>query len=158
MADEFGYKVDIISYCYQSEHATEQFGSWSTSYNNSFGSIRKSVKKKDYPDITSVINFAPGAEVFVVWLEWSSGDSFGQGYCNNVAEVAVFNNMQDAGKLKDLIENPVYQQKDPEFDAGIIPFKSQDGQILELYVGDWTGYFETLESVHIEHTTMGRAK
>lgn len=155
----FGYKVEINQYCTHSEYSNEQFGSWSVSYDNTFQHIRKKKGNEEYPDIVSSIDFAPGDQVYVVWLEYSTGDSFGHSYRGRVEPIAVFNNYKDAESLKKLIEKPEFKEND--LDKGIyiqlITFESLDGQTLDIGASPWTGYFETLEEVHIEPTTMHHA-
>ena len=72
---QYGYKVSVDSTCLDSEYSDEQFGPWSESYTNHLESIAAHDSK--YPDVTSIHNIEPGQGALVVWIEYSSGDSFG---------------------------------------------------------------------------------
>ncbi len=130
MSNQFGYRVVIDQYCDHSEYSDEAYGPWSTSHSNSFGSI---CKTEQYPDVTSEHDFAVGERVFVVWAEWSSGDSFGNGDRCSVEAFGVF---------KTGAEATAYQQE----------LESAN------HSGDrwlpWFGYFESLDAVHVECATI----
>lgn len=144
--EKIGYKVKLYSQC-ESDYSEEEYGDWSESCSNSFDYISRT-KEKDYPDVVSSLDITIGDPCYVVWVEWSSGDSFGSGYRNNSDAVAVFKTYEDADDLKNRIE------RRSENDPYMIKYTAKDGQEIDIYAGGWTGYFETLESVNIEHVIM----
>lgn len=147
----FGYSVEITSHLNDSEYEGGRFGSWSESYSNYFGSIRKGLKDENYfPDVTSALDVKPGEDVYVVWIEVSEGDSFGWGEYRRTDTLAIFDNIGDAKNLKELIDENNYVE-------GHLNYDSEDGQSLRIYV-DWDGYFDRLEHVNIQETVMGREK
>lgn len=148
MKKKFGYIVDIHSFCYHSVYSNEQYGDWEESYNNDFSSIRKA-GKKDFPDVNAEINFKPGTDVYVVWIERSEGDSFGWADRRGTDVLAVFDNKEDAVKLETLVNETEVSS------AGWLEYLSLDGQHLSI-LPSWIGYFDKLEAVHIELATMGK--
>lgn len=139
----FGYNVDIERICTHSEREDVEWGSWSESYDNYFNSITKT-KEGGYPDITSSIEIKEGEDCFVVWAEWSSGDSFGSGDRNYVEPLAVF---KDPESCRTFV-TACNRNKDYSFKVA-----TQDGQVIEVYAG-WVGYFESLNNINIEQTTI----
>ena len=93
----FGYKVEINSICTESYRSSEEWGSWSSSYSNYF---EKVTKTDTYPDITSSLDIKEGELCFVVWAEWSSGDSFGRGENSNTEALAIFKDIDSAKMFK----------------------------------------------------------
>ena len=135
----YGYKININRYCDESHESEEQYGDWSSSYSNSFDSVKQISK---YPDLVSVEKLKIGDSVFVVWCEWSSGDSFGNSYCGNTEGVAIFSKEEDALGLSDAIYK---KRKD---------FKASTGQVFGFIGAPWSGYFEKLEEVHISSAVL----
>lgn len=150
---KIGYKVIIESECIDSYHSQEEFGEWNASYQNTFKSIRRKNDDEEYPDLVSDLDIPAGEEVFVVWLEYSSGDSFGWGQNTGVEVVGLFQDYAAAVELRDRIE-PTRHGEFP-FDGARIKYQAKDGQDINIYYGTWTGYFENLETIHIEKAVMG---
>ena len=137
----FGYKVEINSICTESYRSEEEWGSWSSQYSNYFEDVTKT---DTYPDITSSLDIKEGELCFVVWAEWSSGDSFGTAYDGNTEALAIFTDVQSVKEFKEkVLNNGEYS----------IKFTTSDGQIHDVRC-PWTGYFETLTGIHIEQTTI----
>ena len=151
--DKFGYKVEINNYCEEYEPAQELYGSWSESYSNSFTSIHKSVKD-NFPDIVSDLNIQPGEKVYVVWLEYSIGDSFGWADRGRTESIAIFLEYDDAEKLQKELETKTEFEFSVGEDSNRILFQTSYGEILDIYTGTWCGYFERLNNVWIENTCM----
>ena len=154
---EFGYLVKINNYCTHSEYEPEQFGSWYESYDNTFSHVSPSNGITDYPDVTSILQVKPGDKVFVVWLEYSSGDSFGHADRKYIETPAIFNNHEDAENLKKLIEDKKEDLDWRNENANHVLYNSNDGQKLNFYAS-WTGYFDSLDNVYIEEVTMSHRR
>lgn len=147
-----GYKVLISGECTNSYSSDEEYGEWSASYSNSFNLIRRKKSDEEYPDLVSSLDIPAGDDVFVVWVEYSSGDSFGYGQNQYTEAVGVFKDYDAAVELRDAIEPT--RHGDFPFDGARIKYTAKDGQNIDVYYGTWTGYFENLETIHIEKTWM----
>src|ERR1044071_3592188 len=98
----YGYKVGIDRSC-EGEYPEEEFGDWSEDCSNSFRFIARK-KENDHPDIVSSLDIQAGDACYVVWVECSTGDSFGSGYRNYVDEIAVFTSIEAAEELQKVLE------------------------------------------------------
>ena len=118
-----------------------EWGSWSSQYSNYFEDVTKT---DTYPDITSSLDIKEGELCFVVWAEWSSGDSFGCGVNSNTEALAIFTDVKSVKEFKEkVINNEDYT----------LEFTTSDGQSHKIYC-PWTVYFETLTDIHIEQTIL----
>lgn len=140
----FGYKVEIDSVCTHYEREDVKWGSWSAEHSNYFKQVTKATEK-DYPDITSSVDIKEGEDCFVVWAEWSSGDSFGWGERSNVEPLAIFKDSESVQVFKTYCENVE--------DYGPAKLTTPDGQTFEIFAG-WVGYFERLNGIHVEQTKI----
>lgn len=138
----FKYNIKIDRHCIQDYHDGQKYGEWKSEYINSFHSITR-VKNEDYGDIESSLDLKEGDKCWVVWVEYSSGDSFGQGVRNDVAECGVFISEEAALELKNAIENFHSET------FGSLNLTTSDGQKHCMYP-IWTGYFEHLDEVHVD--------
>jgi hypothetical protein len=150
---QHAYIVDITQHCTFSEHSSERFGDWSEHWENYFGNIRRATTNQ-FGAVFSPIDFKQGDDVFVLWLEWDSGDSFGWATNQYVDTVAIFDNEKDAYALENLIRKDAKEG----FKGTPLKYNSHDGQELSIYTSSWTGYFDRLSNVHVEHTVMGKEK
>lgn len=145
-----GYKVNIQQHCDHSERSEEEYGSWSESYSNSYESISK-VANKQYADVYSTIDLDK-QEGFLVWAEYSTGDSFGNSDRGSVEVLALFSSMAKALEFKKKLEDWTAKKNDgaysgTDFDYN---FKAKvDKQEIQFHV-PWLGYFEHLDSINIE--------
>ena len=122
-APHFGYTVQIKRRCDHSERSEEEYGSWSSSYTNTIDRLVKKVG--EYPDVTSTLDLPPGTNALVVWAEWSSGDSFGNGTRSGSEAFGIFLDMASARAFKE------------ELESGSVGVP-------------WDGYFESLDSINID--------
>lgn len=139
----FGYSVEIDSVCTKYEREDLEWGSWESEYSNYFKQVIKSAVN-DYPDITSSIDIKEGEDCFVVWAEWSSGDSFGWGCQSNTEPLAIFKDTESAQHFK------THCEKAKDY---TVKLTTPDGQKFEIFAG-WVGYFESLDEIHVEQTTI----
>lgn len=148
------YKVELEEHTNSYESAQELYGEWSSSSGWYFRKITK-VKdiEKSYADITSELDIDPGEIVNVVWLEYSTGDSFGHAYKGKACAVAIFK-ADSYEATEDFVKHINKQQynSDSEYMYQNV-YEALDGQKIHFY-SEWSGYFETLEEVHIEHTRI----
>lgn len=141
------YKVDLEEYMYQSESSDELYGDWSSSSSWELRKVTK-VHKNTYGDVSCMFDFAPGDTAFLVWVEYSTGNSFGYAYRGSSESVALFKDYPTAKRLADLIESD--GSKDWSYSE---VYKSPDGQEFTIYT-PWLGYFESLEEVHVDEVVI----
>lgn len=141
----FGYKVTINQNCTLDEPSDEPYGDWSSSFNNSFGTISKSTDI-GRTDVVSTINLEK-SKGYLVWLEYSTGNSFGSAYCGSIESIGVVETLEAAEDLKK-------QLKDMKGNCCRQKVKTLDDQVIDVYPS-WDGYFECLEEVHIEELKKG---
>jgi hypothetical protein len=139
-----GYRVVIDSHCDESSYPSEPYGDWSESWSHYFRSIHL-LGSGQHSDVNSDHSFNVGDHVYVVWLEYSSGDSFGWANSKYVSVVGVLKTQEAADEFEAWINHT------KEEDGNI--FESSDGQTIEVY-RSWVGYFESLETVHIQSTLI----
>lgn len=145
----YGYKVDLRQTNLSSNYSDEQFGDWSR---ESSWELKGISKTKDHPDIVSSLDVKPGEQVFVVWVQWGSGDSFGFHHGAEAEGLAIF---RDEAAARDF-SGKVRRLKDEGRNSCSFKIKIQatDGQLVEVYAG-WLGYFERLEAVNVKKCVMG---
>lgn len=148
----YGYAVTINSYCEHSEREDVEYGSWSESYSND---IERLIVKGG-SDVASIHDLQSGDRAFVVWVEWSTGDSFGHGDRSCTEVLGLFKSYEDAEVLKDTIEasSNKYDRRGYENDGVAYWVKTPDGQIFTSGWAPWLGYFESLDSVHIDRVEV----
>lgn len=154
-AVNYGYRFDIKSERVAETEPTEKYGSWEKQCFNRPPEIL--VKTHQYPDIVSELDLESGTEAYVVWAEWSYGDSFGFALTCGHEVFGVFEYKVFAEQLVKFLSertgdcgmfspNPV--------DSEICTCSTGDGQVFNIPVLPWTGYFERLEEVHIEKVVV----
>lgn len=150
-----GFLVEFESHCIESERETDengdyvQYGSWSESYSNSIKS--RIIKDPKFPDVTSTLDIERGERVFVVWVEYSNGDSFGHSHRGGTEAVAVFKDYRTAEELKNAIEGHSPDRNTSDWENKYkLKLKTSDGQELDIYTGSWHDYFGGLDEVHID--------
>lgn len=145
----YGYQVEVESHCNESYRSPEQWGEWRESYSNHLKSIASHDNK--YPNVTSIHNIEPGQMALVVWIEWSTGDSFGHGTRSGTEVIGLFQDMQSAQSLKQQIESwQPNKQTDSWGEQYGYHFTTPDGQEFKSGFAPWAGYFESLDEVHID--------
>lgn len=148
----YGYKVHIQRYCEHSEREDTEYGSWSESYSNTFDYITKTDK---YGDVYSPVDLEkqPG---FLVWLEYSTGDSFGNSERGSVEVIALFASRAKAEELKKRLQDWTDKKNSgaysgTDFDYN---FKAKiDKQEIKIYA-PWLGYFEHLDNIYIQEVSL----
>ena len=148
------YRVELEDYTHSHEYATEQYGDWSSSSSWSFKKIwYVDDIEINYADITSELDIKPGEEIYVVWVTYDTGDSFGYASQGSSASVAVFKDFEAAEDFKKHIESEKYTpDQDKEYYYQNV-YEALDGQTVHFYAS-WVGYFERLAQVNIEHTRV----
>jgi hypothetical protein len=156
-APVFGYTVEIDHQLIDSEDSTEEFGSWSETYNNTF---RKIFREESHPDIVSVLDIKNGEPCFVLWASYSTGDSFGCAEDQGIDSIAVFTGLNAAQELSDFLHKAEDNKlRTGQYDTSIpLKFTTSDGQKHVLRPSWVYDHCETLSSLTIEKTVMCSAK
>ena len=142
----FGYAVDIVQDTNYNQYRTEQYGNWNKESTNT---VQRLVKKTDqYPDIVSTLDIPSGTNALVVWVQWTSGDSFGRHKGGCTEAIGIFTDMLSAEQLRAHIENKNWY-KDHELN-----FTTDDGQTFECGFVGWSGYFDSLDFARIDVVTV----
>lgn len=140
----YGYKIKLESTLEFAESEPERYGSWTKESSWEIGRIAEQVD--DYPDVTTTLDLPKNSTAFVVWVRWSSGDSFGH-HKNGYAEViGIFADYRVAQELQRAIETE--KCEDYHFKA-----TTSDGQTHSC-CPSWIGYFDSLEAVEIDPVTI----
>ena len=151
MSEQHGYKVIINQTTDRDEyvkHSNEAYDySWSKSCSNALQMVSV---EDNYPDVVSTV--APQDVAYIVWAEWSTGDSFGHGYCTEAEAFGVFNCHDSAKELAKELRRIAKE------DIEELDFTTQDGQEFKQGWVAFAGYFEKLENVYVEPVTVGSAK
>lgn len=138
----FGFNVKINKYQEHYESDSQPYGSWSASSHHEIDSII--FKTDDYPDVTAPFDFNMGDTAFVVWAQWSSGDSFGNESGASAEAIGVFKDAKAAFELKNHIDSVNWRKENT------LDFKTSDGQHFKMGWCGWSGYFESLDFIAIE--------
>lgn len=146
------FEVKIQSSRYASHHSGESYGDWSEEYTNFFKSIKLT---SDHPDVTSSLDINKYDDVFVLWAEWSTGDSFGNSSRGCTETLGVFKSKRCAEELRDALTKFSPNVNSSDW-SGKYSFKSEtsDGQKFSIGYVPWCGYFESLDALNIEETTV----
>lgn len=156
------FVVDIVSFQVSSHREPEEYGSWSSEYQNKFNSVSLS-DKSSYRSTSAFKDAKIGDVVFVVWAEYSTGDSFGHAASGSIDIIDVFSDVKLANALKNqlktegVIKDKYGREKRPDWQNSSIKYKNQDG-IEITYNRSWLGYFESLDEIHISTALVGPDK
>lgn len=119
-------------------------------------SLAYSLKNGEFPECDLVVgaDVGPGDKVFIVWVEYGTGDSFGSDG-GNIELIAAF---IDEERAKACAENcKKFEENDEasylDDDRYTLKVELDNGQTYGVYV-PWTGYFECLEQVHVTPKTI----
>jgi hypothetical protein len=96
-----GVTIDFNHTLTDSHRADEEYGDWSESYYNSLNSVKLA---SDIPDLVTSLDIKEGDDIFVVWAEWTTGDSFGSSECGEYEPFGVFKDYESAYVLESFLE------------------------------------------------------
>lgn len=129
--------IQINHECLQSEYS--EYGDWRKTYSNSMGSVRlvdpNSNRGEPVP-----FEVKSGDYVYVVWAEWSSGNSSGWGKNSNTEVMAVFKSIEKADAAKKVFEG--FSDSGYKF---MCNYLNENDESTEAYVG-----WERLTEIHID--------
>lgn len=157
MESHHGYIVEIETTCSHSYYSKKQWGEWESAYTNRFGSIRRLDDHQDnvLPDVTSQLDLKRGDPVYVVWAEWSTGDSFGHSENSESEAFAVFADSYSAEQFSKYLQEYTVDEKERWGEPWTVYYEAPDGQkIHHSKILPWDGFFESLTEVHIDAAVM----
>ena len=130
------------------EDSDDVYRSWSSDISNQpYGYELKDSESYFDCALWSGESYEEGQRIYFVYVEYSTGDSFGSS-SGNIEYVGAFTNKEKADKLVKLIlEN---YGNHPDYDFSKENNKNTfeyEGQ--KVYTYSWKGYFEHLESVYV---------
>ena len=146
MTDMYGYEVKFERDCVDSRNPREQYSSWYKEYKNTFQSISRT---REAPDVVSSLVLNAGDACFLVWAEYSDGDSFGNSVRSGVEAFGVFRSYMAANELKDFLEKVDEEQ----WYEKALELLTSDGQEFSISI-PWADYFSELNEVHVTETTV----
>ena len=159
MEDTISVSVELDSRSYDTStpDPSDSWGRASTCTTWNFRGLRRS-RKDEKPnwrgsDVFEIPKEWIGKTVFVVWIVWSDGDSFGHDEGRNAEGLGVYATYEEASAVKKMIlddyKNSGY---DYSMKKGANQITLPSGQVLSTYT--WKGYFESLDDVHIDEALV----
>jgi len=126
-----------------SHYSDEKYGEWSETWTNDLGSV--SLSKTYDSDIVDIdYDIQKDDIVYVLWAEWSSGNSFGYGENNSYDIIHVFRSKDIAKKAYEILISPA-----TDFDEWSVNYETDTG-ISVNYFRPWLGYFERDLTLHLD--------
>ena len=147
--------VKIDRNCTHSHYQNGDYGAWTETWSNCLEGVYLQDSGSYYPEKVPIdFEAQQGDIVYVVWAEYSSGNSFGRGYRKYTDIVHIF-------KSKDLAWEAYRALKDvPTDDYGLdcdceqaCVFNSDQGTEI-TYHKPWLGYFDELNAIRVEEAIV----
>lgn len=155
--DYYGYLVPIKVTLIEKKYSKKEWGPWKEVYDVELESnVVKKIDKlpdEDSFEVVSELDLPSGSEAWIVWVVWSSGDSFGWAENRHVEVLAIFDHEWYANAFfADYVRNLHYEHNNLFMGGTDKPFifQSEDGQEFKYDYIPWDGYFESLEAVHVD--------
>ncbi len=147
-----GFRCEFTHECVHSKRAKREFGSWSAQYRNSLKNVSIT---EDYPDVVLPFKVELGSQVYVIWCEWNSGDSFGHGINSGYEAMAVFKDEASALEYSKWLDYLDRNKEEHDYRKKRT-FVTSDGQTFSFNgYAPWEGYFESLTQIHIHKAVVG---
>lgn len=135
--------INKTNRCVENQEPEEAYGDWYTRYEFRINSVHLS-RESDYDEEFDVpFDVAEGDEVYILYMIYTSGDSFGHSE-GNTEIIWVFKDEQIARKAEDIYINAVEDDN-----SSLIKVEVDGGSILGLSNPAW-GYFENCSDIQLE--------
>lgn len=96
-----------------------------------------------YFDVALPTKYDPSKPLYLVWVDYDTGDSFGRD-CNRFEAVDIFQDQKRENSAKlDLEKGQGYTRK----------YTRDDGKKIDYHC-PWEGYFESLNTIHVEEVRI----
>ena len=154
--DYYGYLVPIKVTLVEKKYSKKEWGPWKEVYDVELESniIKKieEIPDEECFEVVSELDLPSGSEAWIVWVVWSSGDSFGWAENKHAEVLAIFDHEWYANAFADYVRNGDYESNNSFLGGTDKPFtfQSEDGQEFKYDYIPWDGYFESLEAVHVD--------
>lgn len=96
-----GLTIDFEHTLTDEQRAEQEYGDWSETYYNFLTRVKIA---SDIPDLVTSLDIREGDDIFVVWAEWTVGDSFGSSDCGEYEAFGVFKDYESACVLERFLE------------------------------------------------------
>lgn len=129
----------------EGKSSRKRYGSWWKDSTHTFHGLVSDIGKTTsfgYEMVTTSADAKPGDLLYLLWVEYSTGDSFGTSR-GNFCEVGVYDDEEKAKHIASLIRDDCKIKKDE-------PTILVDMDGVNVSTTTWKGYFERLQDVHIE--------
>lgn len=125
---------------------------WGERYDNNMVGVYRDDQS---PDVNSNLDIPEGTATYVVWVEYSYGDSFG--IAEKAGVVGVFRDEMAANELRIAIEQHRPDRDTSDWENKYrLKLSTSDGQDFDIYTGSWHDYFGGLQDVHVDALAMGQ--
>lgn len=139
-------KVTGRSDCYDNYHDGKQYGDWHTYSNASIESVTIDTENGEREYDSEYFKVIDGATtVWVLWMSYSSGDSFG----NSTGNLDILHAFGDKAVAEKAFET--FKANSKEYS---IKIKDDFGTEVSLY-NNGAGYFESIESLNLDPFIVG---
>ena len=140
-------KIKILNdMVHNRKESDEEYGDWSAeTIHHITGAIK--VKEKEYFNLEVNDNFL-NKEVYLLYILYSRGDSFGTG-SGNIEYLDIFENYDKALEVKKIIDDDYEEKPNYTFEPSDLFYTKENGNIVKIPTHIYRGYFEHLESVNI---------
>jgi hypothetical protein len=134
-----------MSNCTHSYYEDREWGSWEETWENHLDGVSLDKDRFYYPEsVPTDFEVAKGDIVYVVWAEYSGGNSFGMGDRNHTDVIHIFKDQDLAWNAYRILISPVGE----EYKNWTVKFKSDSDKEIS-YCRPWLGYFESLDDVRV---------
>lgn len=142
-------RVDVNKICVRSEsEPEEQYGSWSEEYSCNISDVCQITEDETVTHDSETFLIPDGAtEVYVVYMLYGTGDSFGN--ADGLIDVI---HATASSEAADLLATKVTENSD----KWTIEFTDDFGREISIN-NNGAGYFEHIESVNVERFSLGGA-
>lgn len=108
----------------------------------------KGIVRTPNGELISELNLKEGDKAYLVYVLYSTGNSFGRDYSKYLSPIHLFDSVEKAAEcIKDILEH--YSQNDENGPNSInynCPFTGNDGRAVSV-CASWIGYFEEIVDV-----------
>lgn len=141
--------------CTHSYSSPERYGDWSQDYDFDPPTRAWQVDKGTYGSYPYVgPEPTKGDTLYVIYVVWSSGDSFGSDSKGSYEILCVNNNRDRAYANLAKLNGDHKKQLDYSVSGNQVLLDLDDGTTMKVYTGSWKGYFESLDTLDIATVTF----
>lgn len=135
------------------KRASERYGDWNRLQHNEIVGF-EIAKEEEYFDIIVSFNPIENKEYYLLYVQYTTGDSFGQSN-GNIEHIGLYESrdlaVNNAKRIREHNETKSFKHFSDEYSVILV---SEEG--LEYRQStSWKGYFERIESIVVMPITMG---